>query len=139
LHVFKSQMKALKTLLLCLLLAAYMGAAVYQIKIILVARQPMIEDSASPENPTTSTDVVTAELKQNPINSKPLAHETRNLKKKQAVKENGVQRSSADSMGDSTREAIKSFQKTAELLTARLDPAVASHLDLELADSSLDP
>jgi hypothetical protein len=128
-------MKA-RTLLLSLLLAGYVGAAVYQIHLILLARQRMVETAAASEKPTTSIDVVAPELKPEPVNSKPLAAQTGSLKKKHVVGDKVVERRVAQPASDSTRDAIKSFQETTELLTARLDPDV---LSLDPSEPSFDP
>jgi hypothetical protein len=129
-------MKA-RTLLLSLLLAAYVGAAVYQIHLILLARQRMVETAAASEKPTI--DVVAPELKPEPVNSKPLAAQTGSLKKKHVVGDKAVERRVAQPASDRTRDAIKSFQETTELLTARLDPDVTSQLSLDPSEPSFDP
>jgi hypothetical protein len=122
-----------RILLLSLVLVAYVGSALYGFRITLLARE-RTATVATPETPTTPVDVVTTEVEQEPVNDKPLAHETRTQAKQ--VASNKVVARPRDKESDPTREAIKSFQNTAELLTARLGSDVVAQLDLERSNES---
>jgi hypothetical protein len=132
-------MKAGRTLLLFLLFAGAIGSTFFLLQSTLLARQRIVENAASVEKPTTAIDVVTTESKRKPVSiNKPFATETGSLKTKQVVRDKFVERRGAEATTDRTREAIKSFQETAELLTARFDLDVISGLGLEVSETSLD-
>jgi hypothetical protein len=142
-------MKPVRALLLSLLFAGAIGCTLFLLQSTLLARQRIIENAASGEKPITAVDMVTTELKPKSVNiSEPFASEAGNLKteaanlnKQQAGKAKSAEQRDAHVTTDSTDsmdEAIQSFQKTAQLLTARLDPGVISQLDLDASDASLD-